>query len=355
MNHRYLFATDPEGISALVKEITETNRIYVEPEFLARTPFLQQLFQPVERVTDFTDYLIRFLESLNERLTERSEDPDESLSERGQLAKEIEQEFIFHYFATVNRMREVMCDHAVEMRLDTFFRLLKRMADRVTIPFQGEPLSGLQIMGVLETRALSLLLIFHYSRNTDNVDALHLKKYTEKYITPFVGELPNEYSGYQQLEYLHCISLENKEDPFGQVLHDSYPFVFAFRGCMKSELEAVRPSWPAGVIVNSLYNSYYKLAAVDEAMLTSLLDDLGIEDAVMRSTLQALTESRPAPYDRKEMSYILGRISPDLVKLQDAWDTSLLRRSSLTLMGMYIAKICIRETIGEDFDLSHWM
>lgn len=124
---------------------------------------------------------------------------------------------------------------------------------------------------------------------------------------------------------------------------------------MKSELEAVRPSWPAGVIVNSLYNSYYKLAAVDEAMLTSLLDDLGIEDAVMRSTLQALTESRPVPYDRKEMSYILGRISPDLVKLQDAWDTSLLRRSSLTLMGMYIAKICIRETIGEDFDLSHWM
>ena len=165
LNHRYLFATDPEGISALVKEITETNRIYVEPEFLARTPFLQQLFQPVERVTDFTDYLIRFLESLNERLTERSEDPDESVSERGQLAKEIEQEFIFHYFATVNRMREVMRDHAVEMRLDTFFRLLKRMADRVTIPFQGEPLSGLQIMGVLETRALDFDRLIILSMN----------------------------------------------------------------------------------------------------------------------------------------------------------------------------------------------
>lgn len=165
LNHRYLFATDPEGISALVKEITETNRIYVEPEFLARTPFLQQLFQPVERVTDFTDYLIRFLKSLNERLTERSEDPDESVSERGQLVKEIEQEFIFHYFATVNRMREVMRNHAVEMRLDTFFRLLKRMADRVTIPFQGEPLSGLQIMGVLETRALDFDRLIILSMN----------------------------------------------------------------------------------------------------------------------------------------------------------------------------------------------
>lgn len=30
-----------------------------------------------------------------------------------------------------------------------------------------------------EFHALALLLIFHYSRNTDNVDAQHLKRYTE--------------------------------------------------------------------------------------------------------------------------------------------------------------------------------
>lgn len=204
-------------------------------------------------------------------------------------------------------------------------------------------------------QALSLLLIFHYSRNTDNFDAAHLKRYTEKYITPFLGKLPDEYSGYQQLEYLHCISLENKEIAFGQVLHDSYPLIFAFRGSMKSELDAVYQGWPQGAVVPSLYNSYYKLAAVDETTLGTLLDDIGIEDMVTRHNIQALAESRPVAYDRKEMGYILSHISSDLSKLQNAWDTSMLRRSSLTLMGMYIAKICIRETIGEDFDLSHWM
>ncbi len=203
-------------------------------------------------------------------------------------------------------------------------------------------------------RALSLLLIFHYSRNTDNCDARHLKKYAAKYVTPFLEKLPNEYSGYQQLEYLHCISLENKEIAFGQVLHDSYPLTFAFRGCLKNELEALA-SWPQGALVDSVYDSYVKPAAVDEGALSSLMDEAGISDGNTRNTIQALAESRPVTYDRKEMSFVLGKISPDLLKLQDAWDESMLRRSSLTLMGMYMAKICIRETIGEDFDLSHWM
>ena len=38
--------------------------------------------------------------------------------------------------------------------IDTFFRLLKRMVNGVSVAFAGEPLSGLQVMGVLETRAL---------------------------------------------------------------------------------------------------------------------------------------------------------------------------------------------------------
>ena len=204
-------------------------------------------------------------------------------------------------------------------------------------------------------RALALLLIFHYSRNTDNYDAAHLKHYADKYVKPFLASLPNEYSGYQQLEYLHCISLNNKEIAFGQVLHDSYPLTFAFRGALRNELEALCPAWPAGSLVGSLYDSYVKPGAVDEAALGNLLDDMGVTDGNIRSTVLALLESRPVTYDRKEMSFVLGKISPDLVKLQDAWDESMLRRSSLTLMGMYIAKICIRETIGEDFDLSHWM
>lgn len=174
-------------------------------------------------------------------------------------------------------------------------------------------------------------------------------------MTPFLQDLPDEYSGYQQLEYIHCISLNNKETTFGRLLHDSYPLIFAYRGCMKSELTAVKKSWPENSLVPSLYNSYYKPAVVDDSLLPDFYEDIGITDKEDRLYLDKLLHSRPVDYDRKELAYILERIDSDFAKMQQAWDTSLLRRSSLTLMGMYIARNCIKAKIGEEFDLSHWM
>ena len=204
-------------------------------------------------------------------------------------------------------------------------------------------------------RALALLLLFHYSRNTDNVDAEALRAYGERYVEPLIEDLPSEYSGYQQMEYLHCVSLENKDTSFGQVLRDSYPLVFSFRGCMKSELDSIRADWPSGSIVRSLFNSYYKAAVIDDSLLGEYFDKYGIRNGRDQTLLNALIHSRPVAYDRREVAHILGKISPPMAELQEAWDDSLLRRSSLTLMGMYIAQMYIREFIGEEFDLSHWM
>ena len=246
-------------------------------------------------------------------------------------------------------------DLVLEMTADAFADVAKGSRSETRTILAYDTLKAMPRMEESEFHALALLLLFHYSRNTDNYDAKHLKSYAEKYVAPFLAALPDEYTGYQQLEYLHCISLENRDTAFGQVLHDSYPLIFAFRGCAKAELMALSGSWPESALAESLYNSYYKLAAVDEGSLFALLDRLGLQDENLKKEILALLESRPVAYDRKELAYILGKVSPYLEKVQDAWDTSLLRRASLTLMGMYIAKICIREMIGEDFDLSHWM
>jgi CRISPR/Cas system-associated exonuclease Cas4 (RecB family) len=152
LNHRYLFSTDPEKVSGLLKEITRCNKVYIRKEELGLTPLLEMIFTPVEETDALAGYLTGLLEKVNSLLSSVPGFP-------------LDSEYVFHYFTTVNRLKDVMGASGVRMKPETYARLLKRAADTVTIPFRGEPLSGVQIMGVLETRALDFDRIIILSMN----------------------------------------------------------------------------------------------------------------------------------------------------------------------------------------------
>ena len=67
---------------------------------------------------------------------------------------QIRNEFIFRTLNAMNRLESVLNCSDIQLTIVTYSRLLDKILRAVSIPFSGEPLNGIQIMGILETRAL---------------------------------------------------------------------------------------------------------------------------------------------------------------------------------------------------------
>ena len=104
------------------------------------------IFRPVVRDPGVAgEAVVRALEDYQQEL----------LGELGARLKDapgmaLEQDFAREYYLAVGRLRDCKLD----ILPATYFRLLGKLLGAAAVPFRGEPLKGLQVMGPLETRAL---------------------------------------------------------------------------------------------------------------------------------------------------------------------------------------------------------
>ena len=209
-------------------------------------------------------------------------------------------------------------------------------------------------LGHFQVMALTLLL--QYSRNSNNYGLIHFQHYVEKYIEPFISDLPQNHSFYRQLDYLRCTQEEREPITLAQVLSNSYPLVFNYRGFSKEEL--FRATDGRGVdpryVVRSLNSNLYKLALVDESLASRFFRQTRISDSMVQRDLLALMKSKPTAFRGQEARDIMDDISPVLLDLADVFDKTPMSKISLTLLGLYLGRAHVKATIGEEFDLSHW-
>ena len=162
LSHRYIMISGEKIILELSNYIRKYNRVFIPVNDLAKNELLKRIFIPLTNAQEAADYLISILEYLQQEHFFASKANDEK--ENNKLTP-LEKEFLYHYYITVNRLKEVMTEYKTGMNVSTFFRLLNKMVNNIAIPFRGEPLSGLQIMGVLETRALDFENLIVLSMN----------------------------------------------------------------------------------------------------------------------------------------------------------------------------------------------
>ncbi len=140
LNHPYIGNVNPELVKKIREEIVKANMIYVPSNLLVGSVLLERIF----KVEDFSKVL---LEEDYEIIAQAQYDILDILKTELQ---DLEAEFLYSYHNAITKL----CKLKLPIKPATYFRLLNDSLKFNQIPFKGEPLSGLQIMGNLEMRAL---------------------------------------------------------------------------------------------------------------------------------------------------------------------------------------------------------
>jgi hypothetical protein len=117
------------------------------------------IFRKASSSGQLSVYLKEILEGLY-ILSEKNEDTNNSVN-----GLSIKNEFIYRVITTINRLDAFLRKGNPEISVVTYKRLLDKILRGLAIPFTGEPLNGIQIMGLLETRSLDFTNLIILSVN----------------------------------------------------------------------------------------------------------------------------------------------------------------------------------------------
>lgn len=95
--------------------------------------------------------------------------PAAAAGRRDELQRELLSEAYFRAYTVVNRFRTLLERGRLAVTVVTLHRLLRQVLRQTSVPFHGEPVAGLQVMGVLETRNLDFENVLLLSANEGNI------------------------------------------------------------------------------------------------------------------------------------------------------------------------------------------
>ena len=168
LTHPIIKSLYPRKSIELISEI-DNNNLYQVPEHLFEETEFNQLFVTIRNtndskdVVDYLDRLMDFVTQLNDIFAADNgsgktiDDPDSAMP--------LQSAFLNKYYEVLEQVKQCITDYGMPMCESTVFYLIDKIAAIYSIPFEGEPLAGLQIMGVLETRCLDFRNIILLSMN----------------------------------------------------------------------------------------------------------------------------------------------------------------------------------------------
>ena len=108
---------------------------------------ISAIFNSYTTINEFLDRILNLIALLKEDVTT------------------LEKEYLFRFYTAFTQLKTLQTEYEYFTDLKTLFLFFKQLISSETLSFQGEPLRGLQLMGMLETRVLDFENIILTSTN----------------------------------------------------------------------------------------------------------------------------------------------------------------------------------------------
>ena len=118
--------------------------------FSANLTFLESMFSPWGKPSDALTCFKAMIETL-----------------RTSGMKTMEMEYLFAFSGIVHQLGNLLSDFSSDLKIPAFYELYQQVITATSLPFYGEPLKGVQLMGMLETRTLDFENLVILSCNED--------------------------------------------------------------------------------------------------------------------------------------------------------------------------------------------
>ena len=137
--YSYLQAADSAWASQAAQKIQTENWVDVPEELISKENTLFGLVFKKVSGDSLIGYLIEIIEHLAKEL-------QEDLTQKS---------YLFQAFKQLNRVKEIFASSGSKgLKVEFLLSLFRKLFRDLKLPFEGEPLQGLQVMGVLESRNL---------------------------------------------------------------------------------------------------------------------------------------------------------------------------------------------------------
>ncbi|HAM98456.1 MAG TPA: hypothetical protein DCQ26_07570 [Marinilabiliales bacterium] len=245
LRHPFIQQAAPIFAEEMVSRVLKENLIQIPAKEIQVTPLFYSIFAPTHDKT-------AFLNLLKDILSQLKKDVWNSNANQELL---LEQEFALKAYLTALQLSEQINNQQVTLTLPTYFKLLQKVLNQLKVPFEGEPINGLQVMGFLETRNLDFKNVIILSVNEGQL--------------PTSGHAPS----FIPYSLRRGFGLPTRE------LHDAMYAYYFYRLLQRAEnvwllynvgLNGINSEDKSRFIYQMLYNKYFNVTLENDSQLISV-------------------------------------------------------------------------------------